>query len=454
MSDPERPNPDAPRFEVPDLELEPVPRSLRQAAPLAAPPPTPRPAAKPVGAHDQLFGSSFDFGDQLEDLEFERTAQPNLQVAGERAQRPDSAKRAEPPAADAGPPWPTGRAPVAAELAIDPHELAILADYGDPPDSVPLTLGYAYRVFTRQRQLKHQLIPMAAECERAQIEREATLAELGRELRPAIEQITAFRRILAPLVEIEQRAAARGQALNSINSQRDGEIGQLDTGLDQLKSQVHVEQRQENDARREYDEREANAKRADAKLKRVQIEIRAVLQVAEQKLGPQGGQIPDAEAAQLADLRVRAEALGPEVAQARGEFEQAKQALARVHARLEALRQNERQISRKKQALTGVYQKELSARSQGLSEVEIEQRAALADLARAALAARGTLDIPEARLERVRNVSARADGLIVRAEMQRRAIASYDAPRARQGVRLACTAVGLLLVLFVFKLIF
>jgi len=101
-----------------------------------------------------------------------------------------------------------------------------------------------------------------------------------------------------------------------------------------------------------------------------------------------------------------------------------------------------------------VYQKELSARSQGLSEVEIEQRAALADLARAALAARGTLDIPEARLERVRNVSARADGLIVRAEMQRRAIASYDAPRARQGVRLACTAVGLLLVLFVFKLIF
>jgi len=454
MSDPQRPNPDAPRFEVPDLELEPVPRSLRQAAPVAAPPPTPRPATRPGSAQDQLFGSTFDFGDELEELEFERTAQPNLQLAGERALRPDGAKRAEPPAADAGPPWPTGRAPVAAELVIDAHELSILADYGEPPDSVPLTLGYAYRVFTRQRELKHQLLPMAAECERAQIEREATLAELGRELRPAIEQITAFRRVLAPLVEIEQRAAARGHALNSINSQRDGELGQLDVGLDRLKSQIEIEQRLEGDAQRQYDAREANAKRVDAKLKRIQIGMRAVARVAEQKLGPQGGQIPDAEAAQLADLRARAEALGPEGAQAQSEFEQAKQALSQAHARLEALRQNERQIGRKKQALAGVYQKQLSARSQGLSEVEIEQRAALADLARAALAARGTLDIPEAWLERVRNVGARADALIVRTEMQRRAIASYDGPRARQGVRLACTAVGLLLVLFVFKLIF
>jgi len=54
----------------------------------------------------------------------------------------------------------------------------------------------------------------------------------------------------------------------------------------------------------------------------------------------------------------------------------------------------------------------------------------------------------------VRRVCDHADKLTVRTEMQRRAVAAYDAPRARQGVRLACTAVGLLLVLFAFKLIF
>jgi len=75
-------------------------------------------------------------------------------------------------------------------------------------------------------------------------------------------------------------------------------------------------------------------------------------------------------------------------------------------------------------------------------------------LGRALLAARGTVDVPEAWLERVRDVCERANALTVRAEMQRRAISAYDIQRARQGVRLACTAVGLVLVLFAFKLIF
>ncbi|MEI9953784.1 MAG: hypothetical protein WDO74_33605 [Pseudomonadota bacterium] len=454
MSDSQRPNPHAPSFEVPDLELERVPRSLGQVAPAAAPVRPPAPVKAPSSAQAQLFGASFEFNDDLEDLVFERTAQPSLQLVGEPAPPPDRAKRAATAAADLEPSWPTGRAPEAAQLAIDPLELAILADYGDPPDSVPRTLAYAYRVFTRQRELKRQLIPIAAECERAQLEREATLAELARAVRPGIEQITEFRRFFAPLLQIEQRAATRGQALGSINAQLDGESARLDAELAQVEGQVEAEQRQESEAQRRHDEREANAKRADAKWKRVEIEMRAVTQVAEQKLGPQGGQIPEPEAAQLAHLRERAEAMKPEVAHARAELEQAKQALSQLHARLDALRKNARQIARKKQALAEAYQKEVAARSQGVSETESEQRAALAELACAVLAARGTLEIPELWLERVRNASGRADQLIVRAEMLRRAIVAYDAPRARQGVRLACTAVGLLFVLFAFKLIF
>jgi len=455
MSDSQRPNPPAPSFEVPDLELEPAPQPQRQASP--APARKPDPVTAPASAQDRLFGATFDFNDDLDDLEFERSAQPTLQVGRESAPRLSAAKPAErvaPAAIDAGPSWPTGRAPETAELDIDPRELAILADYGDPPDSAPLTLAYAYRVFTRQRELKHQLVPLAAECERAQFEREATLAEFARTLRPVLEPIPEFRRFFAPLLELERRAAERGKALTAINAQLGAETGEFDAELAKIGAQLEVEQGLEHDAQRQYDEREANAKRAEAKWKRVQIEIRAVTQVAEQKLGPQGGQIPDAEAAQLANLRQRAEAMQPEVTHALAEFEQAKQALAQLHARRDALRQSERQIARKKQALRGAYQKELAARAEGLSESEIEQRAALADLARAALAARGTIEIPEPWLERVHSVSERADRLIVRAEMQRRALVAYDRERARQGVRLAGTAVGLVLVLFAFKLIF
>ncbi|HEY0463322.1 MAG TPA: hypothetical protein VGC79_03895, partial [Polyangiaceae bacterium] len=404
-------------------------------------------------AQELSFGPSFDFGHELPDLEEERGVQPDFQL-GEGATRATVATRAQAPATLAQPNWSSGRAVQAAELEIDPRQLAILADYGERPESAAHSLAYAYRVFTRQRQLKRELLPIAAEAERARLEQETTLAEFSQAVRPALEQIQEFGRFLAPLLEIEQRNAARGQALTSINAQLGAEQAGLDAELGLLKTQIEGQQRLESEAQRRRDERQANAQRADAKLKRVQIEMRAVMHVAEQKLGAQTGAIPEPEASQLRTLEQRQEALGPEVAAARGELEQAKQALTEQHARLAALRQSERQMTRKKQALGAAYGQEISARSQGVSEAELEQRAALAELGRAVLAAPGTLAIPEAWLGRVRNVGERAAALGARAEMYRRAIAAYDAPRARQGVRLACTAVGLLLVLFAFKLIF
>ena len=468
MSDSERPNPQTASFEVPDLEVEPAPRSIRKGAlPQDAPArlhtstlteqrveavPKQTRAAAP---NEQMFGATFDFDDDLGDFELERTAQANFQVATQHAASgPSVQAKARAPNVATSPPTPTGRAPDVEKLAVDPRELAILADYGDAPDNAAATLAYAYRVFTRQRELKHQLVPIAAECERAENEREATLAELARALRPELEQIAEFRRFLAPVLEVEQRAAARGQALNSINAQLGAHHADLDAELSRVVSQIETEQRAESEAQRQYDQREANESRANAKLKRVQIEMRAVTQVAEQKLGPAGGPLPAAEAAQLAELEQRAQAMQPELQAARSGLEQAKQTLNQAHTRVEALRQNQRQLGRKKQALGGAYQKELSLRAEGVSEVELEQRAALVELARAVLVAPGPLAIPEDWLERVRRVSERADALSVRAEMFRRAIAAYDARRARQGVQLACTAVGLVLALFAFKLIF
>lgn len=455
MSDSERPNPQTPNFEVPDLELEPAPRSLRQPGRPEVPvaPVAQAPATAVARSHDQLFGATFDFGDDLGDFELERTAQPNPPLGVATAPSATAANCAL-PSADISTSVPSGRAPDAAKLSFDPRELAILADYGDPPNNGALTLAYAYRVFTRQRELKHQLVPIAAECVRAETEREATLAELSRALRPAIEQIPEYRPHLRPILEIEQRAIARGQALNSINEQLGAHHAELDTELLRLKSQLDIEQHSASEAQRHHDEREANAKRAEAKLKRVQIEMRAVTQVAEQKLGPSGGQIPEPEAARLSQLEQRARAVQPEVTATRAALEQAKITLSQAHARLEALRHSERQINRKKQALGGAYHKELTARAEGVSEVEIEQRAALAELARAVLAAHGAIAIPQDWLERVRGVCDRADKLVVRTEMFRRAIVSYDAQRARQGVRLSCTAVGLVLVLLILKLIF
>ncbi|HET7541035.1 MAG TPA: hypothetical protein VFK05_14225, partial [Polyangiaceae bacterium] len=78
----------------------------------------------------------------------------------------------------------------------------------------------------------------------------------------------------------------------------------------------------------------------------------------------------------------------------------------------------------------------------------------LGELVRALLAERGENALPEAWRERLRAVSERADRLLVRREMQRRALAAYDEQAARHGVRLACTGAALILVLFAFKLFF
>ena len=479
MSDSQRPKFSTPQFEVPDLDLAPAPRSFKQPAPAVpvrpAPQAQPRQAASLFGTPD-LFDDddsitsgtlsldvdtgprhqSTDFGGSVSfvlpgDFELDALAQPVLQLSDAPRSGVTALRQKAPSAADV---WPSGRAREPEQIELDPIEISILADYGEVPREAQLTPGYAFRVFTRQRELKRQLLSISDESDRAEFEREATLAELARAVRPATEGKERFRRLLTPLAELEEVASQRGRALSSVNAQLDAHTTQLDANRSEIGRQIEAEQQREHIALRAHDEREATAKRACAKLRRVHIEMRAVTQVAEQKLGPKGGQIPDVEAAQLETLQQRADGLQPEVAEARAQFEHAKQSLGQVRARLEMLRHSERQASRKKQALGEHFEKEVRARSEGMTENEAGQRAALADLGRAVLGANGVVDVPEAWLERVRGVSARADKLMIRREMQRRAIEAFDRQRVTQGVRLVCTLVGLLVVLIALKLIF
>jgi hypothetical protein len=476
MSDSQRPrrDPGTPTFEVPDLELEPAPRSFRQPAkPLVA---TSQRAAEGAnqGAPNLFDDDSFQTGSLSLDLEpvhgsreavlgsllsFEDPASIELGLAA-----PNSALRVQ--ANDPPHPteriehrgghtaWPTGRALDGTQLELDPVEIAILADYGDAPQAVQLAPAYAYRVFARQRELKRQLTSIAAECERAQAERETTLAELARATRPSAEKVAQFQRLLAPLIELEAVATQRGQALDSINQQLGAHSGQFDAELARIADQLATQQQLEQAISRTYEAREADAKRAEAKLKRLHIEIRALTRVAETKLGPAGGEIPEPEASSLSALQARVEQITPEVAHAQAELARAKAELDRVHLEIGGLRQSERSITRKKHALREQYRNELQLRGQGLTESESQQRAALADLGRAVLAAAGSVDVTSAWLERVRSVSERADKLLVRREMQVRAIDSFDSTRVRQGVQLAVTALSLFGLLILFKLIF
>jgi hypothetical protein len=81
-----------------------------------------------------------------------------------------------------------------------------------------------------------------------------------------------------------------------------------------------------------------------------------------------------------------------------------------------------------------------------------ELRKALAELGRAVLAAGGSVEVPDHWLGRVRALSERADPLVARRELLRRAIDAYDRGRVRQGIRLTGTLVGLIVLLIGLKL--
>jgi hypothetical protein len=468
MGDSLQPKPAMPQFEVPDLELEPVPRSLR-----TAPTPPQAPAqhhASPSPFDDDVFGAGgplielgdnagqqgvVHFGagqnfDALGGIELEGNAHPGLAV--DHSAAPRIAERNAPVQRANAPPWPPGQALSRDRLAIDPLELSLLANYGEPPKSAYLTPGYAYRVFMRQRELKRALGPLELERDRAERERDHSLAELARAVRPEAEQNQRFSRLFSPLVELEQIASARGQAISSVQAELTAQASAFDAELAVTATAVLTEQEREREAQGKYDECEARAQRADAKLKRVHIEIRAVTQLAEQKLGPAGGTVPEPEATQLATLKLRADGTQPEVRQAKAELAEARVTLDQATARVTAARQSERLAARKKQALLEHYQKELDVRGRGLTESDEKQRALLAELGRALLDAQGAVAVPDIWLERVRNSTERADALRLRCELHARALNAYDRARAAQGIRLVCTGAALVVFLIVLKL--
>lgn len=440
MGDSPQPKPTVPQLEVPDLELEPVPRSIRapvaratEASPVAS-------AAVSAGVFDDD-----DFMGNSVGLE--------LALGGASEGDTPSAPGPSTIATAEASNWPTGRVAERTRLMLDPAELSLLARYGEPPTNALLTPAYAYRVFTRQRELKAELLPLERELRHADLARDHALAELARAVRPEAERVEQLKRLLGPLHEIEQIAASRGQALNAANAELTQQSNAIEGELGSIAEQLELALAAERDAQRAYDGESEIFRRAEAKLKRVQIEIRGVTQRAEQKLGPASGPVPEPEAAQLAELRARGAAIEPEIRALRESLATAKTALDRASARVAELRQHERLAGRKKQALVTHYQRELDVRGRSLHENAEEERAALANLARAILAMRGAISVPEALIAQVRATSEHADALALRAERHFRALEAYDHARVKQGVRLACIALASLAALVLLKVL-
>ncbi len=432
----DRKHPD-PSFEIPDLELAPPPVSKRPAKVSAR---VNNPAAlTPDAASFGLEISLPDLDDDDGDL-FQKGSNVELSIGAS----PQATKRHLEN-------WPSGHTRSVDELPIDPAEVTLAAGYGEAPKNAVLTPLYAYRVLARRAPLKRLIALHQTELVQAELLRDTQLMQLSTELRPAIEANEAFRRLLGPIGDIERQAGDRSNALSEANAGYREQTARFDADLAQLRDD-------ETKARAISDEKSALAngtqnllRRAEAKQQRVQIEIRGVMDLARQALGPAGGDMPSAQAAQLADLQARSTALEPELAQAKATHAAASKAHDEADADVRRLVGQIRQVERQKASASSALEKQLSVRAASVSEAEKQRRDALADVARAVLAARGAVAVPEALLMALREHEKSVDALAIRLETHARALDSYERERVKQGVILVLSACAILLLSILLK---
>lgn len=428
-------DPLAPAFEIPDLELEaPAPSKRAPAAPVSAR------QGPSSGATPQLPLISLD-GDDDFDL-IQNGSNVDLAVASDPLASPRQLDTFE---------WPRGRTSPADQLRVDPREVALLADYGPPPQNAVLAPLYAFRVFSRRKPLKAALAEQHTALTAAELERDTLLMRLAAELRPALEANESFKRALDPVREIERLAGERGAALSQADSGYREQMAKFDGELNQLREAEARAKTHSLEREASKTAAESELRRVEAKHQRVQIEMRGVMDLARQALGPAGGDMSPEHTAKLAELQGRAAALEPDLNQAKAKHASAVSALREAEAEAQRVLSQIHKLDRQKAGAGAALGKQLHERAAGVNEAEKQLRDALAEVARAVLGARGALPVADTTLAALREHDKQVEARATRLEMHVRALDSYDRDRARQGVVVVLSVLGVVLLSILLK---
>jgi hypothetical protein len=422
-------------FDIPDLDVGP-PVSKR-----AAQVSTPRVAA-PLTAESAAFGLEISLPD-LDD-EDEQLLQKGSNVDLSLGTSPQATKRHHEN-------WPHGHTRPTDQLPIDPAEVTLAAGYGPAPVNAVLAPVYAYRVLSRRSPIKKATALYHAELTSAELARDLELVELANELRPVLEANDAFRRLLEPIRDVERVAGERSAALSEADAGYREQMARFDAELAQLRDAEAKAEAFYQEKAKVADSAHNELRRAEAKHQRAQIEIRGVLDVARQALGPAGGDMPPEHAAKLAELQARATALAPELLQAKTAHGTAAKEQANAQAEVRRIQGQARQLERQKASAGSSLEKQLSVRAQSASQAEQQRRDAMADVARAVLAARGAVAVPEPRMQALRGHDKSVEAAAIRLETLVRALDSYDRPRVKQGIILVLSVFGVVLLSVLLK---
>jgi hypothetical protein len=269
-----------PAGEVQTARRAPAPPAA-PAAPPAAAAPARKPPSVPPGVGGRVIDDPFEDGGGGGDLKLE------LDIAKAsvppKAPAPVAAASLHPAA---GPPVgvPSSHHPPApgavestqrgVEDEILRQQASALGAYGDPPRHLWEAPMYAYRVYKRQGELRRELAARRNEAQQAATQLEDALVAFGERVRGVAESMPFYIRTFDPIRALEaQIRSLDGVAAAEMDQHRARmkEVGAKVTQAEQALSQLQLEERR---LAEDLAQAEAAMQRAQAKLKRAEIEMR------------------------------------------------------------------------------------------------------------------------------------------------------------------------------------
>jgi hypothetical protein len=129
-------------------------------------------------------------------------------------------------------------------IEVDRYDARVLADFGEPPQGLLSMPLYAFRVKTRQIELRRALSTRRSEAERVNARLEDALVAFGERVRAILEKTPGHHRMLEDVIAAEQLAMERdGKLAGEMNAHRtraaamDARLAPLEAALESAKEE-------------------------------------------------------------------------------------------------------------------------------------------------------------------------------------------------------------------------
>jgi hypothetical protein len=380
------------------------------------------------------------FNDGFDDMDDE-AAQDDVKL--ELDHGPQTGATPTPGPADAQPGKP------AHSPSLDPIEIAVLADFGAPPSVLWMCPPYAVRVLLRKRALNQALRTAQKGAAEAEAVRDEKLAAIAEKLRASLDGDRELEGFLAPLAKAEQSAKDRELAMSDRSAEYASLVASIDQKIASEETLAAAVEQRLNAAADDEDGKAQLLTRAQAALKRAEIELRNAENVARAAAGPEAREAPAEHAQTILQARTTVELRRQELAAPKADSEASQRMLRGVQAEADEIDRRIRALRSERARAESTFSREIGVRSEGVEQARSERRSALIAIGARLIDSNAAL-IPKPDYDAFHRLRIDVSTRHIDVERIMRALASADAAAVKRGWIVIGAAAGLVLALLVF----